>query len=160
MNTLSLERMKQPLLTLAVIGGLGYVGYRLFKINELANMISYKPSGVPKLVKKGSGFVLVQPMVLDNPTRTSLKMKGVDGVLRQGAKVLGTFSSGPFEIKSGRNYFNLEFTLDGLATFTAIAQAIASGKGLSLDVDLNKRTAALITQRSTFTINTKDLKTA
>lgn len=152
--------MKQPLLTLAILGGVGFVGYRLFKINELANMISYKPSGIPKLIRKGSGFVLVQPMTIDNPTNTTLKMKSVDGVLRQGAKVLGTFSSGPFVIKTGRTSFNLEFTLDGLATFTAIAQAVASGKGLTLDVDLNKRTAALITQRSTMRINTKDLKTA
>lgn len=155
-----LWRMKKPLLTLAVLGGLGYVGYRLFKINELANMVSYKPSGIPQLRKRGDGFVLVQPMTIDNPTSTTLKMRGVDGVLRQGAKVLGTFSSGPFIIKSGRTSFNMEFTLDGLATFTAIAQAVASGRGLTLDVDLNKRTANLITQRSTFRINTKDLKTA
>lgn len=142
-----------------VIGGMAlYVGYRLYKILELADSIVYKPKGIS--FKRGgksvNAFAIVVNMELYNPTGTTLNMRGVDGTLSIGGNVISVFTSGPFVIRAGSNNFPITFQIDSLNVVTSLITAITAKKPIRLDVELRKR-IPFITQTEKFSFGTGDL---
>lgn len=142
-----------------IVGGMAlYVGYRLYKIIELADSIVYKPKGIS--FKRGgksiNSFAIVINMELYNPTGTTLQMRGVDGTLSMGGNVISVFTSGAFVIRSGTNNFPITFQIDSLAIVASLISAISSKKPVRLDVELKKR-IPFITQTENFSFGTGDL---
>jgi LEA14-like dessication related protein len=142
-----------------IIGGMAlYVGYKLYKIMELADSIVYKPKGISfKRGGKGvNSFAIVVNMELYNPTGTTLQMRGVDGTLSIGGQVVSVFSSGAFVIRAGTNNFPITFQIDSLAIVATLVSAITSKKPIRLDVELKKK-IPFITQTENFSFGTGDL---
>lgn len=144
---------------LLILGGVGlYVGYKLFKILELADSVVYKPKGIS--FKRGgksvNSFAIIVNMELYNPTGTTLEMRGVDGTLSIAGAVISVFSSGPFVIRAGTNNFPMTFQIDSLAVVTSLVTAITSKKDIRLDVELKKR-IPFITKIEKFSFGKGDL---
>jgi len=96
---------------LAVSGA--FVVYKFYKLYELGESVVYEPY---KYSLKYSGTNtpdLVVKMKLFNPSGTKVSMRGVDGILKTAdGKVLSTFTSPPFQIKAGEQFFDLIFTIN------------------------------------------------
>lgn len=66
-------------------------------------------------------------------------MKGVDGKLIAENKVIGMFSTPPFKINAGLNYFDLDFKVDPQTTGVRLINALIKREVPVFIVDMNKR---------------------
>jgi hypothetical protein len=116
--------MNKTLKNLLTYGGV-YLTWRLYKLYQLGEKVIYKPVGV-RFIRGGSinDFVIRIKMELLNPTNTYLNMKSVDGKLIAENKVIGVFSTPPFRINAGLNYFNLDFKIDPKTTGVNLINAL------------------------------------
>jgi len=127
--------------------GLAYGGYKLYKIYQLGEQITYTPVGF----NYSKGNIEVK-MRLDNPINTSLKMRGVDGKLYTGNTILGTFSSKPFEISEGVSYFTLVFKVDAINSATQLLQSLIFKTIPTITMDIVKK-IPFISVKETFDLN-------
>lgn len=131
--------MNKTLKNLLTYGGI-YLTWRLYKLYKLGESVIYKPVGV-RFIRGESinDFVIRVKMELLNPTNTYLYMKGVDGKLIAENKVIGTFSTPPFKINAGLNYFDLDFKVDPQTTGVRLVNALIKREVPVFIVDMNKR---------------------
>ena len=127
--------------------GLAYGGYKLYQLYQLGEQITYTPVGF----NYTNGNIEVK-MRLDNPINTSLKMRGVDGKLYTGDKILGTFTSAPFIISEGVSYFTLVFKVNLLETSAQLLQALIFKTIPTITMDLVKK-IPFISIKETFDLN-------
>ena len=127
--------------------GLAYGGYKLYKLYQLGEEITYTPVAFNYTM----GNIEVK-MRLDNPINTSLKMRGVDGKLYTGNTILGTFSSAPFEISEGVSYFTLVFKVDAINTSAQLLQALIFKTIPVITMDIIKK-IPFISIKETFDLN-------
>lgn len=144
--------MKLGWKTYLTIGGI-FLGYRLYKLYQLGEQVTYTPVGVSFV----RGSTLIDSAIrvkfkLDNPTNASVKMKGVDGTISAGSNVVGTFASKPFSINAGENYFDMDFKVLPNSAGLIFAESLASKKAPVFKVTLNKR-LNFITTTETFDLN-------
>jgi hypothetical protein len=125
----------------------GYGGYKLYQLYQLGEKIQYTPVGF----NYSNGVIQVK-MKLDNPIATTLKMRGVDGKLYTGNTILGTFASGPFEIKQGVSYFTLDFKIDALNSATQLLTSLIFKTIPTLTMQVVKK-IPFISLKETFEIN-------
>jgi hypothetical protein len=126
---------------------IGYGGYKLYQLYQLGEKITYTPVGF----NYSNGVIQIK-MKLDNPIATTLKMRGVDGKLYTGNTILGTFSSGPFEIKEGISYFTLDFKIDALNSATQLLTSLIFKTIPTLTMQVVKK-IPFISIKETFDIN-------
>ena len=106
------------LIGLGVVGG--FVGYKLYKIYQLSQYITYTPVAFD--YKNGN---IVVKMKLDNPINTTLNMRGVLGKIQtKDGNIISTFKSGAFKINEGVSYFNLNFKVNVLNAGTELITAL------------------------------------
>jgi len=131
--------MDKRLKNILQIGG-AFVAYRMYKLYELGENVIYKPVGI-KFIRGGSvnDFIIRIKMELLNPTRTIVKMRGVDGKLSVNNQVIGSFASTPFEIKGGLNYFNMDFQVNARNVGVQLVQSLVKKTLPVFVVDINKR---------------------
>jgi len=127
--------------------GLAYGGYKLYKIYQLGEEITYTPVAFNYTM----GNIEVK-MRLDNPINTSLKMRGVDGKLYTGSTILGTFSSKPFEISEGVSYFTLVFKVDAINSSAQLLTALIFKTIPVITMDIIKK-IPFISIKETFDLN-------
>ena len=139
--------------TYLLVGGGIYLGYRLYKLYQLGEKVTYTPIGVSFVRGKSiADSVLRVRMKLDNPTDASVNMKSVDGTISVGSDVVGVFASKPFTINQGENFFDLDFKILPNSAGTIFLQAVINKKAPVFKVSLNKRTQ-FITTSETFDLN-------
>jgi hypothetical protein len=97
-------------------------------------------------------------MELLNPTNTYLNMKSVDGKLIAENKVIGVFSTPPFRINAGLNYFNLDFKIDPKTTGVNLINALIKRQVPVFIVDMNKR-MPFFSMNEKFAINPNEIPT-
>jgi hypothetical protein len=146
------EAMDKGLKNILTISG-AYLAIRLYKLYQLGESVIYKPVGV-EFVRGATlnDFVVRVKMELLNPTNTILPMKGIDGSIAVENSVIGSFSSAPFTIKAGINYFFLDFKVDPKTTGATLVRMIAQNKKPVFDITLNKK-LYLFSMTEKFTIN-------
>ncbi len=106
-------------LKIGIVAGLGFVTYKLYKLWQMSNLIKYTPVDY----KYEGGFINVK-MRLDNPTNTTLSMRGLKGYIQTAdGNIIATYGSGPFEINAGQSFFNIAFKIDNV---NAIMEALNS----------------------------------
>ena len=126
--------------TYALIGGGAYLLYYIYNIKKLGDAVTYTPIGVDFMRGTGfSDFAIRVKFKLQNPTKTSVNMKSVDGTISVGSDVVGTFKSKPFTINVGDSYFDMDFRLVPTTAATIFFQSIANKKAPKFSVTLNKR---------------------
>jgi len=130
---------------------IGYGGYKLYQLYQLGEKITYTPVGF----NYSNGVIQIK-MKLDNPIATTLKMRSVDGKLYTGNTILGTFASGPFEIKEGISYFTLDFKIDALNSATQLLTSLIFKTIPTLTMQVVKK-IPLISIKETFEINPSKL---
>lgn len=136
-----------------------YLTWRLYKLYQLGEKVIYKPVGV-RFIRGGSinDFVIRIKMELLNPTNTYLNMKSVDGKLIAENKVIGVFSTPPFRINAGLNYFNLDFKIDPKTTGVNLINALIKRQVPVFIVDMNKR-MPFFSMNEKFAINPNEIPT-
>ena len=123
-----------------LIWGGAFLAYRLVKLYEIGENVIYKPVGIS--FTRGAtinDFVVRVKMELLNPTNTIVNMKGIDGKLIVENQTIGSFSSPPFQIKGGLNYFFLDFRIDPNTIGVNLVQSILKKKIPLFIVEINKR---------------------
>ena len=123
-----------------LIWGGAFLAYRLVKLYEIGENVIYKPVGIS--FTRGAtinDFVVRVKMELLNPTNTIVNMKGIDGKLIVENQTIGSFSSPPFQIKGGLNYFFLDFRIDPNTIGVNLIQSILKKKIPLFIVEINKR---------------------
>lgn len=123
-----------------LIWGGAFLAYRLVKLYEIGENVIYKPVGIS--FTRGAtinDFVVRVKMELLNPTNTIVNMKGIDGKLIVENQTIGSFSSPPFQIKGGINYFFLDFRIDPNTIGVNLVQSILKKKIPLFIVEINKR---------------------
>jgi hypothetical protein len=131
--------MNKTLKNILTLGG-AFVAYRFYKLYELGDNVIYKPVGI-KFIRGGTinDFIIRVKMELLNPTRTIVKMRGIDGRLIVNNQVIGSFASIPFEIKGGLSYFDLDFKVNAENAGVQFVQALLKKTLPVFVVDMNKR---------------------
>lgn len=127
--------------------GVVYVGWKLYKIYQIGEQVKYEPVGFDFANK-----TLYVKMKLTNPVNQSLKMKGVDGILSIKGSQIATFTSAPFIIGAGINYFTLAFKINSLESAIEFLNAFNSKTIPELYVMVRKRTE-FTTLSESFKIN-------
>ena len=121
-----------------VIGIVALAGaFRLYKLYEAGNLITYVPVDV-KFLRSGGSFQIVVTMEVNNPTRTTVNLRGLRGLLNIGGNNISTFSSGPARIKPGTVKIHLTFDVDNMKVVTELVKAISTKKWPTLNVRLTK----------------------
>ena len=121
------------LIGLGVVGG--FVGYKLYKIYQLSQYITYTPVAFD--YKNGN---IVVKMKLDNPINTTLNMRGVLGKIQtKDGNIISTFKSGAFKINEGVSYFNLNFKVNVFNAGTELVTALINKTFPALDMVLTKQ---------------------
>ena len=128
---------------IGIAGAIGYGAYKLYKIYQLSENITYTPVGF----KYNAGTIEVK-MRLNNPINQSLKMRGIDGKLYTAKSVIGTFRSGPFEINEGTSYFTLSFKANVLSLGTELITALIFKTIPTISMDLIKKTQFMSTKET------------
>jgi len=136
---------------IGIASALGYGAYKLYKIYQLSENITYTPVGF----KYNAGTIEVK-MRLDNPINQSLKMRGIDGKIYTSRGVIGTFNSGPFEINEGISYFTLAFKTNVVSLSTELITALIFKTLPEMTMDLIKKTPFLST-KETIVLNPQKL---
>lgn len=121
-----------------VIGIVAFAGaFRLYKLYEAGNMITYVPVDV-KFLRSGGSFQVVVTMEVNNPTRTTVNLRGLRGLLNIGGTNVSTFSSGPAKIKPGTVKIHLTFDIDNMGFVALLAKSISSKQWPTINVRLTK----------------------
>lgn len=98
--------MNKRLIRTAIVTAVAFVGYRAYKLWELANSFSYRYTGLyfikPKNIKDVlNKFELVLELSIMNPTTATFPLNGVVGGVYYKNVLLGTFKVPPFTIRTG-----------------------------------------------------------
>jgi hypothetical protein len=136
---------------IGIAGALGYGAYKLYKIYRLSEEITYTPVGF----KYNAGTIEVK-MRLDNPVSQSLKMRGIDGKLYTANNVIGTFTSGPFQITEGVSYFTLAFKTNVISLSAELITALIFKTIPTMTMDIVKKTP-FISTKETIVLNPQKL---
>lgn len=140
-------------LKIAIGVGLGFAGYKLYKLYQLGESITYTPVGYDY----SDGTIKIK-MQLDNPVNTTLKMRGIDGkIALEDGTVLSTYSSDPFLIAEGTSYFVIDFKINALKVGIEILRILVSFNTPKLVMTLRKK-IPLITISETFVIEPAKLR--
>ena len=131
----------KPIVKNTLIGIASFVAFRFYKMYELGASMIIKPLDWSfgrvdwNNINKG-GVPLYVQLELLNPSNTSLKMRGIDGVLKFNNKIISSFSSKPFTIDEGRSTFNLDFKLNGLSTINEFISFIKDRGNDKVEIDM------------------------
>ena len=132
---------------------LGFVGYKLYKLYELSNYISYTPIGF----NYSNGMIQIK-MKIDNPTNTSLKMRGIIGKIETTSNnIIATYKAPAFTITSGVSYFTLNFKVNVLNAGTELITALINKTTPALNMVLTKQLPFGFNQTDIITIQPKSL---
>mgnify|MGYP006295734805 CR=1 FL=1 len=144
--------MKTSTKVLIALGvGAGLIGYKLYKLYQLSNYITYTPVGFD--YKNG---LIVVKMKIDNPVDTTLSMRGVIGKIqtKQG-NIIATYKAPAFVIKKGVSYFTLNFKVNVLNAGTELITALINKTFPALDMTLTKQLPFGFTQTDVINIESK-----
>ncbi len=137
------------LIGLGFVGG--FVGYKLFKLYQLSQYITYTPVGLD--YKNGN---IVVKMKLENPVNTTLNMRGIIGKIQtKGGNIIATYKTPAFTIKEGVSYFDLNFKVNVLNAGTELITALINKTSPALDMVLTKQLPFGMTQTDVITIEAK-----
>jgi hypothetical protein len=140
--------------TTIIIGSsivLGLVGYKLYKLYQLSNYITYTPVAIDYK----NGFIVVR-MKIDNPIDTTLAMRGVVGKIQTKAgNIIATYKAPPFKINKGVSYFTLNFKVNVLGAGTELITALINKTSPALDMVLTKQLPFGLNQTDVITIESK-----
>lgn len=127
--------------------------YRLYRLYEVGQSISYKPVGV-SFVRNGTlnDFVVRVKIELMNPQNTVVKTNGIEGKLLIKGQPIGYFSSQPFDINAGITYFDLDFRVDAKNIGVQLIQAISKKQVPELFVEMKVKLPFFSTIE-TFSVN-------
>ena len=132
----------KPIIKNTLIGIASFVAFRFYKMYELGASIIIKPLDYRfgrvdwANLNKGGVPLYVQLEIL-NPSNTSLKMRGIDGVLKFNDKIISTFISKPFTISAGRSTFNLDFKLNGITAINEFIAIVKENRNDKVEIDMS-----------------------
>jgi hypothetical protein len=131
----------KPIVKNALVGVASFVAYRFYKLYELGASVIYKPldwkfGKVDWSRLDAGGVPLNVTIEILNPTNASVRMRGIDGVLKFNGKVISNFSSKPFDINAGRSSFTMVFRLNGLTTINQLLSYVRDKKNDKVEVDM------------------------
>jgi LEA14-like dessication related protein len=132
----------KPIIKNTLIGIASFVAFRFYKMYELGASIIIKPLDYSfgrvdwANLNKGGVPLYVQLEIL-NPSNTSLKMRGIDGVLKFNDKIISTFISKPFTISAGRSTFNLDFKLNGITAINEFIAFVKENRNDKVEIDMS-----------------------
>jgi hypothetical protein len=137
-----------------------FVAYRIYKLYELGNAVQYSVASVdfvrPVYVQDSlNQFAVRVKFRINNPTNTSVLMRGVTGEMFYANVKLGTFKSGAFEIKGGQQFADFDFIIENKAVIASLVDAIASRKYPVIVVKM-KKYLTMFSTSETFEINLRD----
>jgi LEA14-like dessication related protein len=132
----------KPIIKNTLIGIASFVAFRFYKMYELGASIIIKPLNYSfgrvdwANLDRGGVPLYVQLEIL-NPSNTSLRMRGIDGVLKFNDKIISTFISKPFTVSAGRSTFNLDFKVNGTTIINEFLSYVKDNTSDRVEVDMN-----------------------
>lgn len=154
-SSLHLPLMKVP--TWAKIGivalGAG-IAYRLYQLWQLGDRITYSPRGV-KFSRNGSNFFIDVDFSVNNPTKTTVEVKGIEGRIYIGDNLIAGFTGEGKTIQSGDNTYKTSFQINNKGTAISLLESIATKKWPVFSVSM-KTILPLFSVNDDFDINTQD----
>jgi hypothetical protein len=131
--------------------GAGFIGYKLFKLYQLSQYITYTPVGLD--YKNGN---VVVKMKIDNPVNTTLNMRPIIGKIQtKSGNIIATYKAPAFVIKQGVSYFTLNFKVNILNAGTELINALINKTFPALDMILTKQLPFGLSQTDVITIEAK-----
>ena len=102
--------MDKNLKAILLLGG-AFIAYRFYKLYELGTSIIYTFKNVTfvRPVNTNDDFIIRVRTEIMNPTKTTLRMRGVIGKLMWDGIVLSEFNTGAFTITSGISSIYMDF---------------------------------------------------
>jgi hypothetical protein len=128
--------------------------YRVYQLWKTGEAISYSVKNI-NFKRIDNRFAVVVGFDIFNPTRNSIRLKNVSGIINSGNFTLSSFQSGAYEIKPGHNVMPITFFLDSLQVVGFIANGISTKQYPIFNVTMTTR-LALFSYTEGFNINTKD----
>jgi hypothetical protein len=150
--------MKQEV-KLLLVAGLGYVGYKAYRIYQAVTSLQWAPTGV-RFTWIKDRFTLGGTLFVDiiNSTPQTITIDGISGaVVTQGSTVIGDYKLGRTELKPGSN--NVRISWGGRSTVTLIGLVSDMTRGvwpvLTFKTIINYKGIPIPTS---YKIDTKNLK--
>ena len=149
----------KPEVKLLLVAGLGYVGYKAYRIYQAITSLRWAPTGV-KFTWIKERFTLGGTLFLDiiNSTPETITVDSISGgVYTDGGTMIGDYKLGKTVLKPGSN--NVRISWGGRSTATLIGLVSNMVKGiwpvLTFKTIINYKSLPI---PSSYKINTKDLK--
>lgn len=140
---------------------LAFIGYRAYKLYEMGNLFDFefygmkfqRPANWQEALNK---YQVVLIFKVNNPTRTSLTMKGLEGSVREDTNIIAKFKTGKFTIKGGESFINVVADLEPKYVAYTLIPALVSKIPPVFDIKITPIFPFGIRYTTDFKINTKD----
>lgn len=149
----------KPEVKLVIAAGLGYLGYKAYRIYQAVTSLRWAPTGI-KFTWIKARFTLGGTLFVDiiNSTAQTITVDGISGgVYTEGGTLIGDYKLGRTELKPGSN--NVRLSWGGRSTLTLVGLVNDMVKGiwpvLTFKTIINYKSLPI---PSSYKINTKDLK--
>ena len=120
----------KPEVKVLLVAGLGYVGYKAYRIYQAVTSLQWAPTGV-RFTWIKDRFTLGGTLFVDiiNSTAQTITIDGISGaVLTQSGTVIGDYKLGKTELKPGSN--NVRISWGGRSTITLVGLVNDMVKGI------------------------------
>lgn len=120
----------KPEVKVLLVAGLGYVGYKAYRIYQAVTNLQWSPTGV-RFTWIKDRFTLGGTLFVDiiNSTAQTITIDGISGaVLTQSGTVIGDYKLGKTELKPGSN--NVRISWGGRSTITLVGLVNDMVKGI------------------------------
>lgn len=145
----------------AGIVALAFVAYRGYQLYELGNSFSYRFKGMffrrPKTGSDYMNNLIVEiDYVISNPTKSSLKMRGLYGTISVKGEQVAAYEAGPFTIKPGENPLRVSMSVKPYFAATVLLPGIRNNEFPIFDATLTSVFPFGIKYTEKFKINTRE----
>lgn len=154
------DLMNKKVLRTFGLTALAFVAYRAYKLYELGNAFTYRFGSMyfrrPKnLADALNSMEIVLEYIITNPTKTSMKMRGLYGDVNWKGIKVATYQAGAFTIKPGDTKISVSMFVTPMYAAQIVKDAVAKQFPV-FNASLTSVFPFGITYTEKFTINTKD----